>query len=104
MVTGATGNNMNLLCLLQNVIRANPEKMLKKLCRAIDLSFDPAMLHWDAGPRQEDGIWAKHWYNAVHKSTGFAGAEGSLPVLTGQHQTLRRLSLPHYEMLAELKL
>jgi hypothetical protein len=30
------------------------------------------MLHWQAGPRPEDGIWAKHWYHAVHKSTGFS--------------------------------
>jgi len=34
--------------------------------------FFPAMLHWPAGPIAEDGIWAKHWYSSVHKSTGFA--------------------------------
>ena len=30
------------------------------------------MLRWEAGPRAEDGVWAPHWYHAVHKSTGFA--------------------------------
>ncbi len=29
------------------------------------------MLHWQAGPRPEDGGWAKYWYASVHRSTGF---------------------------------
>jgi hypothetical protein len=85
-------------------IRANPEGMLKKLCDNIGLDFDPAMLTWDAGPRKADGTWASHWYNAVHKSTGFAGAEGPLPKLDSQHQSLLENALPHYEQLAILKL
>jgi hypothetical protein len=27
------------------------------------------MLHWPAGPRATDGIWAKYWYDAVERST-----------------------------------
>jgi len=81
-------------------IRANPEGMLRKLCAAIGLPFDPAMLHWDAGPREADGVWATHWYNTVHQSTGFAGAEGPLPeisaekrgILSGAMQPYRHLS------------
>ena len=42
-------------------IRANPEKMLRKLCDSIGLDFDSAMLSWPAGPRKDDGIWAAHW-------------------------------------------
>jgi len=49
----------------------NPEAVLRELCRELDLSFDKAMLQWPAGPRTEDGVWARHWYHAVHKSTGF---------------------------------
>ena len=41
------------------------------------------MLAWPAGGRPEDGVWAKHWYGAVHRSTGFAEPEGALPELTG---------------------
>jgi hypothetical protein len=85
-------------------IRMDPKGMLKKLCNAIDLAFDPAMLKWSSGPRSEDGIWAKHWYNAVHQSTGFAGAEGPLPVLTSHQEELRQDTMPHYEKLAKLKL
>lgn len=50
----------------------DPEGVLAKLCAALGLAFDPAMLSWPAGPRPEDGIWAPHWYHAVHRSTGFA--------------------------------
>lgn len=85
-------------------IRQDPENMLKKLCAAIDLPFDPAMLSWSAGPRADDGIWAAHWYNAVHKSTGFAGAEGDLPILTGRDVNLLENALPHYEKVAAHKI
>jgi hypothetical protein len=33
--------------------------------------FDDAMLEWEAGPRRTDGVWARHWYDAVERSTGF---------------------------------
>ncbi|MFQ1700272.1 HAD family hydrolase [Loktanella agnita] len=82
-------------------IRANPAKILKKLCDTIGLPFDDAMLSWPAGPRKDDGIWAKHWYNAVHQSTGFAGPEGPLPDVSSD---LLAAALPHYERLADRKL
>jgi hypothetical protein len=78
-------------------IRENPEKALCRLCSAIGLEFDPAMLHWRAGPRAEDGVWAAHWYGAVHRSTGFAGPDGPLPELTGHQAELLEAALPHYE-------
>ena len=86
-------------------IREKPEPMLTKLCAALDLSFDPAMLSWPKGGHPSDGIWAAHWYNAVHSSTGFAGPEGPLPVLeTEAQQELLAKALPLYERLAAQKL
>lgn len=85
-------------------IRANPESMLRKLCDAIGLNFDPAMLSWPAGPRDADGIWASHWYNAVHQSTGFASAEGPLPTVADEHQPMLMAALPLYEKLYAKKL
>jgi hypothetical protein len=29
------------------------------------------MLRWEPGPRDTDGVWARHWYAAVEASTGF---------------------------------
>ena len=82
-------------------IRANPEGMLQKLCGAIGLAFDPAMLSWPEGASAADGIWASHWYNAVHKSTGFAKAEGPLPEMDENQSDLLAQALPHYMQLKE---
>lgn len=49
----------------------NPGGVLAALCAHLGMRFDVCMLHWAAGPRPEDGIWAPHWYDAVHRSTGF---------------------------------
>jgi hypothetical protein len=51
---------------------ASPRDVLGQLCEHIGLPFTTAMLSWEAGPRPEDGVWAPHWYHAVHRSTGFA--------------------------------
>lgn len=85
-------------------IRADPEGMLRTLCDAIDLPFDPAMLQWPKGPRAEDGIWAAHWYGAVHHSTGFAQAEGQLPELDDKSGAVLAEAMPFYEALLEKKL
>lgn len=50
----------------------NSRTTLEQLCRALQIPFEENMLHWEAGPRPEDGIWAKYWYHSVHQSTGFA--------------------------------
>ncbi len=78
-------------------IRADSARALKALCMAIGLRFDPGMLRWPAGGRAEDGVWAAHWYGAVHASTGFAGAEGPLPVLEGEAMRIADEAMPYYE-------
>lgn len=85
-------------------IRQNPEKMLRRLCAAIDLPFDPAMLSWPKGPHPCDGIWAAHWYGAVHDSTGFAGAEGPLPEISEDLQPVLAAALPLYKAISAFKL
>jgi hypothetical protein len=81
-------------------IRADPEGMLRKLCAAIDLPFDPAMLSWPAGGRAEDGIWAQHWYGAVHRSVGFEQGEAAPPdLLVPSDQALYTAALPDYHFL-----
>lgn len=85
-------------------IRRDAAGMLQRLCAAIGLDWDPAMLHWPAGGHPDDGIWAAHWYGAVHRSTGFAAAEGPLPELSTAQARLAEAALPYYEKLSEVKL
>lgn len=49
----------------------NPERILRLLCGKVGVEFMEEMLSWPPGLRETDGIWAKHWYGEVEKSTGF---------------------------------
>jgi Sulfotransferase domain len=49
----------------------NPEKILRLLCDAVGVEFSDSMLSWPPGVRETDGIWAKHWYGEVAKTTSF---------------------------------
>ena len=80
-------------------IRANPERALSRLCAALGIVFQPQMLHWAKGPKPFDGVWAPHWYGAVHGSTGFEDPEGPLPELTGAFAELVEQAMPHYQKL-----
>ncbi len=82
-------------------VREDPAGVLKGLCRAIGLDWTERMLSWPAGGRPEDGIWAAHWYGAVHRSTGFAGPEGALPDVPSDCHGLLHAALPLYERMAE---
>ena len=49
----------------------DPERQLRELCARLGIAFTARMLHWPAGARPSDGIWAPYWYDAVVRSTGF---------------------------------
>ena len=49
----------------------NPERTLRRLCEAVGVEFSKLMLSWQPGLRYTDGIWAKHWYGEVAKTTSF---------------------------------
>ena len=85
-------------------IRAEPEHMLRQLCRAIGLNWDSSMLQWPKGGHKDDGVWAAHWYGAVHRSTGFAAPEEGLPRLEGAMVKLAERAMPAYEKLSDYKL
>jgi hypothetical protein len=65
-------NNRNKPIVLDaRELLLNPEGVLRQLCGRLDIPFDKAMLQWPAGPKPEDGIWEKYWYQNVHTSTSF---------------------------------
>ena len=80
-------------------IRQDPRGMLQALCETIGIPFDPAMLRWAQGGHPADGVWARHWYGAVHASTGFAGPEGDLPKVEWHSKGVFDTAMPHYEAL-----
>ena len=50
----------------------------------VDVEFQERMLHWPAGPRDTDGVWAPYWYATVQASTGFAPYRRRDVSLTGE--------------------
>jgi Sulfotransferase domain len=78
----------------------DPPGVLSALCHHLGIEFDKRMLSWPKGAITEDGVWAKHWYHAVHKSSGFSS------YVEKKHfperlQGLLDACLPHYARLFE---
>ena len=85
-------------------ILADPPAMLAALCAELGIAFDPAMLSWTAGPRAEDGVWAAHWYDAVHRSTGFGAAPGPVPTVGHEFVEILKQAQKIYQQFEVLKL
>jgi hypothetical protein len=81
-----------------------PEAMLPRLCEALDILWDPAMLSWKSGYHDTDGVWAPHWYGRVAASTGFEGEDRGPIELPGEYRALYERCRPHYEALRAHKL
>jgi hypothetical protein len=84
---------------------AAPEPMLRALCSALEVEFSPRMLSWPPGPRATDGVWARHWYERVERSTGFESQAADEPmVLAGHLAAIERECRPLYAKLREHRL
>lgn len=77
----------------------SPESMLRKLCERVGVAFSERMLRWPPGPRASDGIWARYWYDAVYKSTGFTPYRPREECLPDPLRRLADAGLPHYQAL-----
>jgi len=82
-------------------ILRDPATMLERLCQALGIAWDCAMLTWQPGIRETDGIWASHWYDSVAASTGFGSPDEKRVELDDQAQRVADICRPHYERLAE---
>jgi len=82
----------------------DPERILRLLCHAVGVEFDKAMLSWPAGPRKTDGVWAKHWYEEVHKSTSFQPYKSRDTVVPERLREVYERCLECYDKLYALRL
>ena len=84
---------------------AAPEAYLSAMCSLLGLEFTDRMLHWPAGPRDSDGVWAPHWYDTVWKSTGFEPPSARpTPVLDDAARAVADACRPAYQKLHSLRL
>lgn len=77
----------------------DPPGVLHQLCDRLGIPLDSAMFSWPAGPRPEDGVWARHWYRSVHRSTGFAPYIPKSGPVPPRLQAIFEECRPHYEKL-----
>jgi Sulfotransferase domain len=82
----------------------DPRAFLQALCSHVGIGFEDAMLRWPPGPRDSDGVWAKHWYHAVWNSSGFESRPERTPALSAAHQAIADVCLPAYEKLHAARL
>jgi hypothetical protein len=85
-------------------VLADPGGVLSKLCKALGIPWDPAMLSWAPGQRETDGPWAPHWYGAVEASAGFGPPETEAADLSEECQKLAERCQPYYERLAKYRI
>lgn len=85
-------------------ILADPPGVLSRLCAALEIEWDAAMLGWNVGPHPQDGIWGSHWYDAVNASTGFGGPPGPMPDLPREFAEVAEVCREDYEALARFRL
>lgn len=83
---------------------ADPQAILEKMCEALSVEFDAAMLAWPAGPRDSDGVWGKYWYDSVNRSTGFAPYKPKELSLNQQEQNIVEQALPYYKRLYQQRI
>jgi hypothetical protein len=82
----------------------NPERILRLLCTAIGVVFDPAMLSWPPGLRETDGVWAKHWYGEVAQLTGFAPYRARSVEVPERLREIEARCRPAYDLLHQHRL
>jgi len=82
----------------------DPRGMLTRFCARVGIAFDERMLHWPPGRRPTDGIWAKDWYDAVERSTGFEPWAPRPRHVSPDLEPLLAECLPCYEELAAHRL
>jgi hypothetical protein len=82
----------------------NPRAILGRLCASLGIAFSEKMLSWPAGPRETDGVWARHWYQNVWSSTGFQPPPRREPDYPRSLQPIVDAALPAYERLYATRL
>ena len=93
-------NDQDVVVLDSKELLIDPEITLKKLYKKINIPFDKKMLKWKQGPKKEDGIWAKYWYQDVHKSNCFKKYKKQEIVLDSINIKLLKEAEKYYKTLA----
>ena len=79
----------------------DPRVSLSGFCEEVGVPFSERMLAWPPGRRPTDGVWAKHWYEAVERSTGFEPYRPRDREVSPELEPLLAKCMPYYEELRQ---
>jgi len=88
----------------------NPKRILKKLCESIGIKFLESMLSWELGPKHYDGIWGRHWYGEINRSSHFRSelslseSSGSKAPLSDKEVEIIETAYKYYNDLCKIKI
>lgn len=91
--------NNNPVVIDSKELLKNPKDILQKVCNHLQIRFYDEMLSWEPGPKNYDGVWAKIWYQNVHKSVGFTPYYEKKDLLPRKILPLLNECMPLYEYL-----
>ncbi|MFK7781067.1 sulfotransferase family protein [Psychroserpens sp.] len=97
-------NHIKYVVLDAKNVLLNPEGVLKQLCNHIEIPFDINMLSWQPQKLEEDGIWAKYWYDSVHKSSKFSSYKPKTEPFPDYLKPLLEECMPFYNQLSRMAL
>ena len=80
--------NKNPIVINASDLSNNPKKVLKILCKKLNISFSNRMLKWPIGKRDSDGIWEKIWYQNVQSTTNFQKFNGEKIDIPNKYQEI----------------
>ena len=89
----------NVLVIDADKLLKNPETYLRKLCKKLDIDFTIKMLNWKKGNTKNFGIWYKHWYSEVIKSSGFKKLENKNFEIPIKYKKIYNESLKIYKIM-----
>ena len=78
--------------------------MLHKMCEQFGIPFRTEMIAWPQGKRDSDGVWGKHWYDSVWRSSGFAPYRHRDYDLPPRYRDLADAARPYYDKLYRYRL
>ena len=81
----------------------NPKGVLSSWCESININFDKSMLSWSEGSHKNDGIWWKHWYDNVIKTTGFKKYQKKDISIENKYDSIYNESMTYYNYIKASK-
>ncbi|MEP6388979.1 MAG: hypothetical protein ABJ056_03550 [Halioglobus sp.] len=86
-----------------DILRADPERVSREFCRAVDIPFSPDALSWSKGDEQHWDRW-QDWFSEASASTQFSKPRDSFDTSTlavPHVADALEQCMPHYESISE---